>query len=145
MTIKNKINKYLNMFEIKERNGDNIVVFKNNVSQDLRDSVYKAHGEHLPDDWIFDKYQSILSNLSDYDINSLDDIEDNRSEIVDGLVDVYTSDLTSWLNSHNDNVYYIEEAQKTFGAIDDGFQLLSSAQYIAIDEIYSEVINLLSD
>ena len=140
--MKTKIENYLKMFEIKEveRNGEKktIVVFADNASEDLKDSVRKAHGEQLPSDWIFDKYHSILDAMTQYD-----DIEDNRSEIVDGLVSVYTSDLTEWLNSNNSNVYYLTEALEE-SEEKDGFRALALAQYKAIDEIYSEVENLLT-
>ena len=144
MTLSKKIEMYIDQFETKQRNEETIVVFKSGASAELRDSVMKAHGDRLPDDWIFNTYHSILCALSEYTIEKEDDLEENRGEIVDGLVDVYTSNLTTWLNSHNSNVYYLEEAQKEFGPIEDGFKLLSTAQYMAIDEIYSEVIELLT-
>ena len=145
MTLKKKINKYLNQFETKKRGEETIIVFKDNVDPELKNSVFKAHGDRLPDDWIFDIYHSILGCLADYDIESIDDIDENRSEIVDGLVDVYTSDLTSWLNNDNRNVYYLTEAQEEYGEEKDGFNLLMMAQYKAIDEIFGEVENLLTD
>jgi hypothetical protein len=145
MNMQKKIDYYINQFETKKRGEDTITVFKDNATQELKNSVYKAHGDRLPTDWIFDKYLEILEDLSNYTINSIDDVEEYRSEIVDGLVDVYTSDLTSWLNSSNYNVYYIEESQKEYGAQEDGFKMLSMAQYKAIDDIYSYVISLLSE
>jgi|SRR3990167_4698599 len=145
MKLSKKIEKYLDGFEVKDRNGDTIVVFKPNRPEELYESVHKAHKDMLPNDFIFDKYHSILSAMSGYDYETLDAFDEVRSEIVNGLVDVYTGDLTAWLNSNNSNVYYIEKAQKEFGIIEDGFRLLSTAQYIAIDEIYSEVLDLLSD
>ena len=145
MKISKKIEKYLNQFETKQRGEETIVVFKANRGQELFDSVFKAHGDSLPSDWLFDKYQSILSTLSGYTIDELDDVEEYRSEIVDSLVDVYTSDLTAWLNSSNYNVYYITEAQEEYGTETDGFKILQMAQYKAIDDIYQEVINLLTD
>ena len=130
-----------------KRDGDSeektITVFADDASEKLKDGVYKAHGELMPSDWIFEKYREILDDLTNYDINNIDDVEENRGEIVDGLVDVYTSDLTAWLNSNNYWVEYLGEAVSELGA-SDGFAILSGAQYKAIDEIYSEVINLLS-
>lgn len=145
MKISKKIERYLNEFETKERNEETIVVFKTNASQELKDSVHKAHGDRLPNDWIYDKYESILSTLSGYDINDIDDVEDNRHEIVDGLVDIYNSDLTSWLGSSYDNSYYVDEAKKEFGTSDEIYKDIAMGQYMAIDEIYSEVVNLLSE
>lgn len=138
-----KIEKYLSYFKTKKRGDDTIVIFANNAPTDLRESLMEAHGERLPDDWIFDKYQSILDALTGYDIKNIDDVEENRTEIVDGLVDVYTSDLTAWLNSSDYNVYYITEAQEEYGIQTDGFKILQMAQYKAIDDIFSEVVNLL--
>ena len=138
----------LAFFEQKKRGDENIIVLKSEAPKALRDSVMDAHGDRLPNDWIYNQYYSILETLSNYTIESADDIEENRSEIVDGLVDVYTSDLTAWLNSDNRNVYYMTEAQEEYGNQADGFKLLAMAQYKAIDEIFSEVesyLNMVND
>lgn len=70
----------------------------------------------------------------------MDDVEEYRHEIVDGLVDIYTYDLTSWLNNDISNTYYLDQAIQEYEAKEN---ILPVAQYIAIDEIYSEVLNLL--
>ena len=140
-----KIEHYLSFFEYKKRNDDDIVVLTTSAPQNLKDSVMKACGNRLSDDWIFDKYHSILDALMQCDINGPDDLDNTRSEIVDGLVDPYTSNLTAWLNSGNYNVYYITEAQKEFGPETDGFKILQMAQYKAIDDIYGHIVNLLQE
>jgi hypothetical protein len=144
MKISKKAQKYYDQFETVKRGDNTIVTLKDNREDKLQNSVYQAHGDMLPNDWIFSTYRSILSSISDYDLDTIEDLEDNRSEIVDGLVDVYTSDLTEWLNSHNSNVYYIEQVQNEYGMQEDGFKLLAMAQYMAIDEIFSEVLTILS-
>ena len=132
------------MFETKQRdNGDSFVVFTDNASEDLKASVFDAHGDRLPDDWHFATYRSILSSMSDYDIKSIDDFEDNRAEIVDSLVDVYTSNLTSWLNQSVYNLSYLDEAINEFGNLETAFDLLQKGQYLAIDEIYGHIVELL--
>jgi hypothetical protein len=140
MNYQEKAEKYLKFFEYKKRGEDTIVILKDNAPAELQESVHNAHGDRLPSDWIYDKYESILSSISDYDSKELDDI---RAEIVDGLVDVYTSNLTEWLNDDNRNVYYLSEALAEYGDGDDGFALLAQAQYRAIDEIFGEVAGLL--
>ena len=60
---------------------------------------------------------------------------------MDGLVDIYTTDLTKWLNDNINNVYYLEDAIKN-GA-EDGFNALQVAQYQAIDEVAGHVITFL--
>lgn len=146
MKLSKKIEKYLACFKYKKRdNGEGFMHLIDNPPEELRESVYKAHGDRLPDDWIYDKYHSILESFSQYDINDIDDIDEARAEIVDGLVDVYTHDLTGWLHSHNSNMYYLGEAREEFGQAENGFNLLMMAQYRAIDEIFGEVVDLLNN
>lgn len=142
-TMEKIINNTLAQFEIVKRGDDSIVILNREAPEELRASVMAAHGDRLPDDWIFDKYHSILDALAGYTIEDADDLEENRAEIVDGLVDVYTSDLTAWLNRHNANVYYLTESLEEYGEQTDGFKLLMSAQYKAIDEIAGEAISYL--
>jgi len=151
--MKTKIENYLKMFEIKEvernnqatlREKKSIVVFADDASEDLKDSVRKAHGDRLPSDWVFEKYYYILDAMLQYIADDTQTIiDDAKYEIVDGLVDVYTGDLTEWLNSNNNNVYYLTEAIDQY-EIKDGFRALATAQSLAIDEIYGEVMNLLN-
>ena len=138
------INDTLAHFEVVKRGDNSIIVLKREAPEELRDSVRAAHGDRMPDDWIYDKYHSVIDALAGYTVENADDLEENRAEIVDSLVDVYTSNLTAWLNRHNANVYYLTESQEEYGAQTDGFKILMSAQYKAIDEIASEVISYLS-
>lgn len=132
------------MFTITERDNENVVVFKDTASQKLKNSVMEAHGDRLPSNWIFSKYLMLLLTLSDYDIPNMDAVNEFRGEIVDSCVDAYTSDLTEWLNDNNQNVFYLSEAlDESRGDRFNGFDLLASAQYLAIDEIYSEIVKLL--
>lgn len=139
---------YLDYFEIKDKPGsDNghIVVFKPGKPDKLQESVYDAHGDKMPDNWTFDIYHSILSNIVDYEPETIEALEEIRHEIVDGLVDVYTSSLTSWLASHNSNAYYLDEAVKEYGSPGEGSNMLMLAQFMAIDEIFTEVYKLLNE
>ena len=142
--MKKLIDESADWFEYKKRGDETITVLKDDAPEALRDSVRAAHGDRLPDDWIYATYHSILDALGQYTIENTEDLEEQRAEIVDGLVDVYTSDLTGWLNADNRNVYYMTEAQEEYGAQQDGFKLLAMAQYKAIDEIYGEVASYLA-
>lgn len=143
------IKETLAFFEYKEKTKeDGVYILSDNAPQSLRDSVHKAHGDRLPDDWIYQKYFFILDALRGYDIEGMDDIDEQRAEIVDGLVDVYTTNLTAWLASHNGNIEYMIEAQEELGKEDNriyGAELLMLAQYKAIDEIYSEVASYIEE
>ena len=144
MNLKEKIEFYAGFFESIKKEDNNIIILKENAPEELKKSVFRAHGDRLCDDYVYDWYDSILSNLSDYDIEKIDDVENYRGEIVDGLVDPYTAGLTKWLNNSVYNTYYLTEALEEF-AYKDGFKLLAIAQYKAIDEVYGYVIELLQN
>ena len=142
MKLQDKINKYYDQFKYVWREDKKITVIKDDADTKLLDSIRKAHGDRLPVDWIFKTYCNLLGVLSDYGYLSIEEIEENRFEIIDTLVDVYTSDLTEWLHSSNFNVYYLTEVLEEF-EIKDGFKLLAQAQSQAIGEVLSEIISLL--
>lgn len=146
-TISDKAGELAAWFETKKRTaeagGENFICLKDDRPQELQDSVHEAHGDRLPDDWIYATYEAILSAISGYTIENESQLDDNRGEIVDGLVDVYTHDLTGWLHADNRNVAYIEEAASEYGKAESGDRMIAQAQYMAIDEIYSEVASFL--
>ena len=144
MKLQKKIEYYLDQFETKKRGDEDIVVLKDNHDKALADSIHAAHGDRFPSDWIFEKYAEILSRLTEYDISSMDDVEEYRAEIIDSCVDCYTSNLTTWLNEHPENVYYLTEAMQNCANDANGVEVLSMAQYDAISEIFAEVVNLLT-
>jgi len=53
-------------------------------------------------------YAIFLDSINEEDnINDImRDFEDNINEKIDGTTDIYTSNLTAWLNHNNSNVYY---------------------------------------
>ena len=111
---------YYKFFTTNERpNGDKIVVLKDDAPEELKELVRDAHGDMLPDDYKYRFIEDALGNFADYD--------DPDSAIDEMESDVYTSDLTEWLNSSNNRVYYLSDALSEYG-VNDGFQALSLAQ-----------------
>lgn len=147
-TLNKHIQHYVDQFETKEvkRHGEDetktITVLKSGCNDELRDSIREAHQGLLPHDWVYVTYCAILENLTNYNLNSLDDLDEYRHEIVDGLVDVYTHDLTAWLHSSNTFQSYLDQAVQELDAKEN---ILMAAQYIAIDEIYNEVVNFITN
>lgn len=94
------------------------------------------------------KYNQIyacISYLTEQDIKTVDELEQlELDDEIDSNVDVYTSDLTNWLNRDNYNVYYLTEAIES-GDPKDGFQLLSLAQYYCYQEIWFSVRDCIVD
>lgn len=146
MKIKTKIQNYINDFEpvIKQVDNSTIWVLKESASKKLKQSIYDAHEGSYPNDYIYSTYLCILENLLNYDINSIDDIDDIRHELIDSMVSIYTHDLTEWLHSDISNVYYLDIAI-TECLCKNGFELLATAQYISIDEVFEYVLELLRD
>ena len=129
------------------------LIFKN------REEVFKLFGGEKKEvltpfnDYTYVWLHSFLRDLTDYlsqglKENSTDMEEafnkfyDIMSEYIDSEVDVYTSDLTEWLNDRNSNIYYLDEAHKEFR---DSDNILGIAQYKAIEEIYFNAYELLKE
>jgi len=137
-------------FKTSKRTDGNEYVYLPDDAPDheaIKSALYKAHGdgERLPDDWIYATFQDLLERISGYTIETPNDLDEYRHEIVDSAVDIYTHDLTAWLHSDNRNVYYLTAVQDEYGPVEDGSKLLAMAQYMAIDEIMSAVCDLLAE
>lgn len=147
MNIKEKAEHYSSFLESKQRDdGEWFVYMTDNRPQTLHDAMYAAHGGNLPDDWIFGTFADLLQKITEYDHETMDDLDDDRSEIVDGQVDIYTHHLVAWLHNNNSFLSYLEDAMdsRTFVKEDGAWQVLAYAQYLAIDEIMGHVMDLLA-
>ena len=133
---------YKKQFKAIKRGDETIIVFDNECNA-LHNSVYEAHDGKLPDDWIYEIYHSILETLCDYSISDMEDIDNVRNEIVENTVDCSNYELTGWLHDHNGMDYLDTVLEEYEGTKLTGSDLLSHAQYSAIDGIYSCVENLL--
>lgn len=124
-------------FEKRSRdNGETFVALRDGSPQWMKDLMHEAHDDMLPDDTRYAMIDECVDALTEYD-----DWEDCTHEIADGLVDVYNSDLTKWLASHNLRAYYIDEAQRE-GLISedaDEFQRIGVGQYCE----YLEILHVL--
>ena len=160
MKITDKAKKYLTYLVETDRAGKKIILLNDEFQtllgnsheyENLKSSIRDAHGNQFPSDWIYVTFYELLDAISGYDIETIEELEELRGEIVDNQVDIYTTDLTKWLSGSLENVEYLTHAleqitidrPKTFEV--DGAKTLSLAQYIAIDDVMTEVINLLSE
>ena len=90
--------------------------------------------------WVSYAFEEIRTQLEDEE-KDLNDID--LYESIDSEVDVYTYDLTKWLNSNVNNVYFLTDVLTEYET-KDGFQLLTQAQHKAISEIYNEVLSFVN-
>jgi len=99
----------------------------------VKDMVFNAHDDMGPDDYKYKFIVDALETLSECETE--EQADERRCEIE---ADIYTADLTAWLASNINRVYYLEEAIKN-GAT-DGFSLLAMAQVQEKEEVFYSVL-----
>ena len=114
----------------------------------LKNLAFAAHdsGEWLPDDTRYEYMVEALDILEDVEEN--DSAEDEYSERLDSDVDVYTSELTTWLGSHGKRVAYLDEVldpNSVWAKPETGSELLHHAQYLERYEVFEAVRAFLAE
>lgn len=133
------------LFEALERrtrpDGTQFYALKDGSPDWLPEAVHAAHGDMMPDDWRYATIRNLCSALSE----DRDDLEDARSEIVDGEVDVSTASLTAWLASSVHRLAYCDQAAEEFGKPEDMSKALMLGQYAEIDETFGLLVEALAE
>jgi hypothetical protein len=145
-----KVTKLANIYQgcfdsgTREATGKSFVFLPDNAPAELREAVQKAHGDKLPNDWIYDTFADLLCKITEYDCDTIEQLEEYRHEIVDSYVDIYTHDLTLWLHEQQalDHLSQVM-AEHSYSEEDGAWQVLARTQFYAIDEIMSEIVTLL--
>ena len=119
-------------------NGEEFVKTKEGRPDWLENLIFTAHDDMMPDDYRYRFIEDALQYISDQDEDA-DDLDCPEIE-----ADSYTGDLTKWLHSRNDRVYYLTEALEEY-EINDGFQALYLAQLCERGEVYDSVLNSLRE
>ena len=130
MTIQEKAAQIRSTFVEKIRTDGTKYWSTESEEAEIKELCYAAHDDMMPDDW---KYRFIVDALDL--IADADDVDDVTIE-----PDVYTSDLTAWLASHNDRVEYLTRAIEDYEP-KDGFTALSIAQSIEREEVFYSVLS----
>lgn len=112
---------YLKYFTLGTRQLDNgkTESFVHNTEEcpeELKDAIYNAHDDMLPDDRIYELFQNTLEKIA-----AGDDIDD----IMPDNMDIYTHDKCAWMSSHAFRYCAVNEA------IEEGANSLDSAIEIA--------------
>lgn len=100
-----------------------------------QDIIRNAHNDRLPNDDIYNRIHDILECIQDIETE-----EQAQERLYEIEPDIYTNDLTAWLNDNINNVYYLTEALEEGMEIKDGFNLLMYAQSKYIQEIGNTLI-----
>ena len=122
-------------FEGKTRsNGHDFRVLRDNSPEWMTTVCRQAHDEAklLPDDWRYAFIEEAVDALAEHD--------DTDEALARLEPDIYTGELTAWLNSLNSRVYYLDEVLTEYGTIRDGFELLAAAQMIEKEEVFHQVV-----
>ena len=105
----------------------------------MTDATFAAHGGMMADDWRYAAIRDVASRMEDSE-----DPEDGFEEC-DGLVDVYNSDLTSWLASSLLRAEYVNDAVAELEWPGDLFKALQYGQMAEYREIWAALYTFLSD
>lgn len=124
------------MIQKTRKDGEEYYCLKDGSPNWMQYIIWGAHGDRLPDDSV---YTTIARDVLPAILDAESDIESIEEGIREIEADVYTSDLTEWLNDSNENVYYLTEALEETD-IKDGFRLLSYAQYLWRQEIATDLL-----
>lgn len=122
-------------------NGEAFVKLKAGAPKWMTDVCRDAHRDMMPDDTRYRMIRDVVAMLDERPADEWDD-SDVMHEICDGLVDVYTARLTSWLSSHLDRLGYCDQAASEGLLADDAdmSSRMSTGQYLEYQEIYSSIV-----
>jgi len=138
--LKNKVEVLEKVFEWKEdkerqKEKDGFYIISLETPQEIKDILFK--NEFEVDDYNYQWYAEAFGLFIEA-IEEAKTIEEAIQLVEDYELqveaDIYTSDLTEWLNSSNYRVEYLETAVKEYGAT-TGFDILIYAQYAEKSEI----------
>ena len=135
---------FADAFETSTRDGSSERYYrlKEGSPEWMTDAIHSAHGDRMPDDWIYEHCSHIVDRIAECDdVDSVD-----SCEIADAIVDIYTNALTAWLASHLDNVSLCDEAISE--GLCDGSEIVTTlqrAQYMMLDRMCGELASAIRD
>lgn len=125
-------------FENNTRGDVSMTVLRDDAPEWVRDAVRRAHGNLLPDDWIYATSRDAFSALSDVDEDT--DMQTVWDEFSTAAMDAYTDDRLRWLASHPARLSYCDEAVSD--GLCDGSSIaetIGCGQYLEAREIFREI------
>lgn len=137
-----------NIFTYTKRGDDTITIFNREMETKYPQlvNIFFKNGFEIRD-FYYNTGMEAIEEIS-YNLEDCKDLEDIKNTIENEEfnnieADKYTHDLTTWLNENVENVGYITQAREELGDTQDGYSLLSNAQYIAKQEVCYIVKNSL--
>lgn len=138
MTIEQLARLLADAFEVFDREPspglDQPVKLRDGSPEWMRDLCRNAHdnAHMMPDDWRYHMIAAVAEAIA----------EDGEDYSLDGLVPVYTNQLTGWLHSRADRHCYVDEwAEETGAGCEDFIALLSGGFLQELQEVAGSVFN----
>lgn len=130
----------LSCFSEGMRDGKRFYSITHDAPEEVTDLVRDCHDEELPNDWRYDVIVSLL-----FDIKNTENLDsDKLSDIVDGQVDAFNSDLAQWLAYMPARSAYIDAARDDFGGLDnDIYKQIQAGQYVCIKDMAHKLVAFL--
>ena len=128
------------------RNEDNRVMHK---TDDFKDLYFNAHNGFMPDDYMYEHIEKIITeiemylryNIDDYDYDDIDDLIDELMGEINIELDQNTSALLDWMSSNLNRYAIVEELYKQDYKYGSLFDLMQVAQSIEIEEVKMSILN----
>lgn len=89
--------------------------------------------------------QEILDAIEDQEVRGADD-DERYHEMVDGLVDLYNSDLLEWVGASTINAAFVEEAvEEGIADTSNFYRMLQAGQYKQYSDVAGQVFEKLEE
>lgn len=146
MTVKNIIKKAQKLSECfkykKFDDGAERVIIESDdktLQEECINLTFKVSQEtNLSTDSAYRFTSESLNRIAESGAKSMEDLTDLAYNLEP---DIYTYDLTAWLNENVNHIHYLDEAVS--GGVDSGWQALALAQQFAKEEVQSLVLDLI--
>ena len=126
------------------RNEDNRVMHK---TDEFKDLYFNAHNGFMPDDYMYEHIEKIISEIEmylRYKEDECDDIDDLIDELMGDIniePDQYTGVLLDWLSSNLNRYAIAEDLYQKGYKFSSLFDLMQEAQYTEIEEVKMSILN----
>jgi hypothetical protein len=138
MQITELATQYLNYMELKTRaNGDKFYCLKDGAPANLGDLCYAAHGDFMPNHYIFEYIYQSLILISESESDSEIDLDELEHRIEP---DIYHSDLLNWLSSNLNRIFYCDEELINYSECNSIMDIIASGQMREKRNIFSIVL-----
>jgi hypothetical protein len=137
--IKEIAQKYRDLFEEK----DGVWRFKVGAfeTKEYEEISSIMHKKEMDTDFVYKQVVSALDWLIENDFRSIEEAKGSMHEQIDSSVDVYDRNLLDWLAQDIRHLEYLDRALAF--TPNDAWQQLRIAQYLAIEEVYNNVLDLI--